>query len=173
MTQAIGLWLVVVVVRPKDRNDTAVRSDGLRGDRRVGTEGWAGVGEGRKTADRVSAHLPVPRGEEIVNAGHYTCVCFKKDVSRSRCGWRSSCGWVWPGFKDIPGWVWKGSKVGSARGKDSCSGGQGCSRGLGLPAASWQHHGQVHGFPSKGPQRTKQNKTKSNQKNQTTERKII
>ena len=39
MTQAIGLWLVVVVVRPKDRNDTAVRSDGLRGDRRVGTEG--------------------------------------------------------------------------------------------------------------------------------------
>ena len=32
------------------------------------------MGEGRKTADRVSAHLPVPRGEEIVNAGHYTCV---------------------------------------------------------------------------------------------------
>lgn len=85
MTQAIGLWLVAVVVRPKDRNDTAVPSDGLHGDRRVGTEGWAGVGEGRKT-NRVSAHLPVPRGEEIVNAGDYTCVCFKKDVSRSSCG---------------------------------------------------------------------------------------
>ena len=62
----------------------------------VGMEVWAGVGEDRKSADRVSA---LPSGDEIV-----TCeinVCIK--VSKNSCGWQSFSGQVWPGFKDILG----------------------------------------------------------------------